>query len=35
MTDYEAKFREQGVKINRLVAVKDGEFVERKAEEEE
>ena len=26
MTDYEAKFREQGVKINRLVAVKGGRF---------
>ena len=27
MTDYEAKFREQGVKINRLVAVKSENFV--------
>ena len=26
MTDYEAKFREQGVKINRLVAVKGERF---------
>ena len=34
MTDYEAKFREQGVKINRLVAVKAGGFVESEAEDE-
>ena len=34
MTDYEAKFREQGVKINRLVAVKSGEFAVRRAEDE-
>lgn len=33
MTDYEAKFREQGVKINRLVAVKSGGFVESEAED--
>ena len=27
MTDYEAKFRAQGVRINRLVAVKAGDFI--------
>ena len=37
MTDYEAKFREQGVKINRLVAVKGESFAEPESggEEEE
>ena len=34
MTDYEAKFREQGEKINRLVAVKSGEFIESRTEDE-
>ena len=33
MTDYEAKFREQGVKINRLVAVKGAAFIEPRGEE--
>lgn len=35
MTDYEAKFREQGVKINRLVAVKAGSFVMPEKEKED
>ncbi len=35
MTDYEAKFREQGVKINRLVAVKSGDFAVPENDKEE